>query len=117
MGDNLLRETIAAMSQERQEAIRQRSLELLRAWGTIDLPEATTTGQPSDEASPEEQADVLQVEVAQAEPTEDAESDRNEALAALVRAVQEAIEMRHLARRAGENTHPETSAAAVSGTA
>jgi hypothetical protein len=97
MGDDLLRQAIAAMSPERQEAIRQRSLELLRTWGTVELTEATPDRVPaqiSHEAGNASLANGHTID--EPEQTPAPQAGDNEALAALARAVQEAIAARLL---------------------
>jgi len=101
MGDDLLRQAIAAMSPERQEAIRQRSLELLRAWGTVDLSETMPDGSPRQ--TPQEARGPSPANghaIAPAKPQQEpaSQAGNNEALAALVRAVQEAMASRQLAQ-------------------
>ncbi|MFC7400224.1 hypothetical protein ACFQU1_23765 [Chelatococcus sp. GCM10030263] len=97
MGDDLLRQAIAAMSPERQEAIRRRSLELLRSWGTVELTEPIPDAVPaqvSQEAGSASPVNGHTIDPSDQKPAPQAGD--NEALAALVRAVQEAIAARQL---------------------
>jgi hypothetical protein len=117
MGDDLLRQAIAAMAPERQEAIRRRSIELLRAWGTVDLSETipdASCGQMLQETQGPSPANghVIAPVPPKQEPA--SEAGDNEALAALVRAVQEAMAARQLMEASPGAPHHDARRTAIS---